>query len=430
MAIELAVQRKGSEVMRHPDLLNPRPLRLVPTLALALVLRTLAAMFMFRADPRLWFYDQASELTCLAHSILSGNGLSSPFCGSTGPSAFLAPGYPLLIALVYRLFGAHSFGAAKVITATHVLVGVLTVLTVMLIASRLFDNSTAYLAGALCAISPTMIWLPMLFWETSLSTLFLSGVLLLALICVDRPTTTKWVVTGTYCALSLFVNPALLVTFAGVGFWILLSIRHTSRYAPLLAAITCAVLFSAWPIRNAVTLHAFIPLRSNLGYELWQGNRPGSQGFFIQDLYLNANHEEYDRYAAMGELPYMREKQAIAIASIKADPLRFVKLSLKRAAIFWTAMGGHGISWIVIGEITVTSLCSFAGLTLLLRRRFFGAKLLLIPFLLFPLPYYITHPDFRFRLLLEPLTLLLAAWLICRGSSRLMLLRRSIVPCS
>ena len=398
---------------------DPR-LRVVPVLSLALVLRGIAAALMFRSDPRVWFYDQASELSCLAHSILSGQGFSSPFGGSTGASAFLAPGYPLLVALTYRFFGPDSFGAAAVLTGIQVLFGVLTVLLVMLVARRLFGNRTAYIAGVLCAAGPTMVWLPTMFWETSLSTLLLIGVLALTLRCVDDPRPVSWVAIGAYCGLAMLVNPSLLVTFAGVVLWAAYKTRDISGRAggraPWLAAATCALIFSVWPIRNAIALHAFVPLRSNLGYELWQGNRPGSEGFFTHELYLNQNREEYARYAAIGELAYMREKSAIAVEAIKADPLRFARLSLKRVAVFWTALGGrYGTSRVVIGEVTLTSLFGIAGLIVLLRRRILGAVLLLIPFVVFPLPYYLTHPDFRFRLLLEPLALLLTAWMIQQG---------------
>ena len=398
---------------------EPSPLHFVPVLSLALALRALAVAFMFRSSPDIWFYDQASELTCLAHSINSGQGLSSPFGGSTGPSAFLAPGYPLLVAAVYRLFGAYSLRTAAALISLNVVFSVLTVLALMLLANRIFGNRIAYIAGILCAISPTMVWLPALFWETSLSTLLLTSGKVLVLRCVDRSTISSWMAFGTYCAFALYVNPALLVAFVGIGVWAAYSSKQPSYQGPLLATATCAVLFSVWPIRNAVALHAFVPLRSNLGYELWQGNRPGSLGFFTQDLYLNANREEYNRYAAMGELPYMHEKSSIAVAAIKTDPLRFMRLSTKRAAIFWTALGGHGISWVVIGEITLTSMLGISGVLVLLAQRKTGGSLLMIPLLLFPLPYYVTHPDFRFRLVLEPITLLLTAYLIQKIWQRL-----------
>ena len=383
-----------------------RQLRFFPVLSLALALRIAAAALMFQKDPQIWFYNQASELTCLAHSILSGHGLSSPFGGSTGPSAFLTPGYPYFVALVYRLFGASSFKSALAITGIQIIFGVLIVLLVMLLARRLFGNSTAYIAGTLCALAPTMVWLPTLFWETSVSTLALIGIVAFVLSCTDLPKTYKWIAIGLCCGFTMLVNPALLVTFGALGVWATLKVENFSWRGPLLAAVACAAVFVTWPIRNAVTLHAFVPLRSNLGYELWQGNRPGSQGLFNKDFYLNANGEEYSRYKSLGELPYIHEKSSIAMEAIKADPIRFLRLSLKRTGIFWTALGGHGISWIVIGEITLSSLFGITGLIVLLRQRTESGGLMLLPFFFFPLPYYLTHPDFRFRLLLEPLALL------------------------
>ncbi len=413
MAIPLAADRERAQAMAgHESKAWPEQWRVVvPILSVALALRMFAMAFMFRADPRVWFYNQASELNCLAESILSGHGLSSPFGGATGPSAFLAPGYPLLVALVYRLFGVCSLGSAVVLAAVQVIFGVMTVLIVMLVARHLFGGRIAPLAGTLCAMSPTMIWLPALFWETSLSTLLLVAALRLALLCADRPKPMNWITLGAYCGLALLVNPALLLTFAGMYIWAALSAQVRLGRALWLAPLACLLVYSAWPIRNAVVLRAFVPLRSNLGYELWQGNRPGSRGFFTHELYLNEDREEYRRYAAIGELPYMREKSAIAAAAIEADPRRFARLSFVRAGAFWTALGGHNISWIVICEITVASVVGVAALVLLIARRKPGAALLLIPFALFPLPYYVTHPDFRFRLLLQPVALILVAWL-------------------
>ncbi len=390
-------------------------------LSLALVLRAMAVMLMFRGAPRMWFYNQASELNCLAQSILSGQGLSSPFGGSTGPSAFLAPGYPLLVALVYRVSGTESLRSAAMLAALNVVFGVLTVLALMIVAKRLFGNRTAYIAGTLCAMSPAMVFLPALFWETSMSMLFLTAMLAVAMGCVDRPSPFNWIAFGAYSALAMFFNPALLVTFAGAAGWAAYKTRRVSPRAPWLAAVSCLVLFAAWPIRNAVVLHTFIPLRSNLGYELWQGNRLGSEGFFTPDLYLNRNREEYGRYAALGEVPYMREKSAIAVAAIRHDPIRFARLTLKRTGAFWTALGGHGISFVVIGEVTIVSLLGIGGLIAMLAQRREGGGLLTICFLFFPLPYYITHPDFRFRLLLEPAALLLSSWALqgCLGRLRL-----------
>ncbi len=387
-------------------------------LGLALVLRSLFAFSVAKGDPRVWFFDQASEYGCLAQSLLNGHGYASPFGGSTGPSAFLAPGYPLLVAAAFRLFGAYSMQAAAALISMQVLFGVMIVLIVMLLAKRLLGSTAANLAGVLCAISPPAVCLPILFWETSLSMLLLTGIILLALRCVDRPSKLRWLGFGAYCAVAMFVNPSLLLTFAAVFIWMIWQTGISRLQGPMLALLTWCIIFSTWPIRNAYQMHAFIPLRTNLGYELWQGNRPGSDGAFAVALHPNTSTEEYARYAELGEKAYMHEKSELAIAAIKADKLRYVRLSLRRFERFWASPAKAKSSPLIGLSIVFTSLMSAVGLALLFLRRNPVAFLLAIPFLVLPAPYYLTHADFRFRLLLDPLAILLTAYVFKELCSR------------
>src|SRR6185437_15050777 len=92
-------------------------LKIAPILISALIARAIVAFVMLHNNAQDWFYKEATELGALAHSILIGHGLASPFGGSTGPSAFLPPGYPALIACIFRLFGSYSIGSAVAIIA-------------------------------------------------------------------------------------------------------------------------------------------------------------------------------------------------------------------------------------------------------------------------------------------------------------------------
>lgn len=390
----------------------------LPILGAALFLRSFFALSVARGDPRAWFFDQASEYGCLAQSLLAGHGYASPFCGYTGPSAFLTPGYPLLVAMAFRLFGAYSMQAAAALISLQVLFGVLIVLTVMLLAKRLLDTTAANLAGVLCAISPPAVCLPILFWETSLSMLLLTGAIMLALLCVERPEHCRWIGFGAYCALAMFVNPSLLLTFAAVLIWTAWQTSVARLRGPALALLTWCMIFSIWPIRNAYRMHAFIPLRTNLCYELWQGNRPGSDGTFTVALHPNKNNEEYTLYAELGETAYMHEKSELAIAAISADKPRFVRLSVERFRKFWINSVDSKSSSLLAMNIAFTSLMSAVGLGLLFLRRSPVAFLLAIPFLVLPAPYYLTHADFRFRLLLDPLAILLTAYVFKELSGR------------
>jgi hypothetical protein len=46
------------------------------------------------------------------------------------------------------------------------------------------------------------------------------------------------------------------------------------------------------------------------------------------------------------------------------------------------------------------------------QRRLSLAVLFLLPLILFPLPYYITHAEFRYRLVIDPLLTILAAYAV------------------
>jgi hypothetical protein len=292
---------------------------------------------------------------------------------------------------------------------------------IMHVARRNFGAPTANLAGAFWAISPPLIWMPAVLWETGLSTLLLIGMIALAIHAVSNPGKGLWVVMGGYCGLAMLVNPSLTPALFAILAWTIHQTRFVSRYGPWICWLTLLAVFAPWPLRNARVLHAFIPLRSNFGYELWQGNHPGATGVFNARLEPLQNKLEYADYAAEGEVAYMDNKSALAKAYIRAQPGTFIRLSTERVVRFWTGAGSADNSGAVEAHTVVTSLLGLVGLAALFKQR--RAKdratvmLFLLPIAVFPLPYYITHPDFRFRLLLDPLLTILGAYAITQASS-------------
>jgi hypothetical protein len=47
------------------------------------------------------------------------------------------------------------------------------------------------------------------------------------------------------------------------------------------------------------------------------------------------------------------------------------------------------------------------------------ADLMALPLLLFPLPYYITHAEFRYRLNIDPLLTILAAYAVTQWANQI-----------
>jgi hypothetical protein len=386
-------------------------------LTVALVLRLGVVSMVLFCYPRNWLFSKAPDLGFLAHSLSSGHGLSSPFGGSTGPTAFLAPGYPAILGLVFRLFGSYSFTSAAAIMGLQTVFAVLTVAMIMHVARRVFGAPTANLAGAFWAMSPPLIWMPAVLWETGLSTLLLIGMVALAIHAVSNPGKGLWVVMGAYCGMAMLVNPSLMAALFAILVWTIYQTRSVWRNGHWVYWLTLFTVFAPWPLRNARVLHAFIPLRSNFGYELWQGNHPRATGLFDAKLEPLQNKQEYADYAAKGEVAYMDNKSTQAEAYIRAEPGTFIRLSAERVVRFWTGAGSEANSGAVEAHTVVTSLLGLVGLAALFKHGRARAMLFLLPIVVFPLPYYITHPDFRFRLLLDPLLTILSAYAITQASS-------------
>jgi 4-amino-4-deoxy-L-arabinose transferase-like glycosyltransferase len=384
-------------------------------LTLALATRSLTLLFVMQRFPHMWLYSRGIELGTLAQSLVAGHGLSSPFGGSTGPTALLSPGYPVVIALCFRIFGSFSFQAAMAVMVLQLLFSLATVLLVIQVAGQCFGPRAANLAGTFWALSLPLIWMPTIFWETCLSTLLLLGMVALSLHTVHRRRPILWPVVyplmGAYCGLAALVNPALLLTLFALLIWVAWQTRKSDRLSPLLALLVFGLVYAPWPIRNARALGAFIPLRSTVAFELWMGNHAGATGFLDESLFPIFNRGEYDQYAALGEVAYMRVKSALAQEYIRAHAGEFLRLSTVRFLRYWTGTGSRYGSLVFTIHAVLTTLGGVIGLGRLWQRRSFSlAGLFLLPLILFPLPYYITHAEFRYRLVVDPLLTILAAY--------------------
>ena len=370
-------------------------------IGLAVVARVVYATFVLRAGPpetitsiTSWNYEDVF----IAQSVLSGAGYSSPFHFPSGPTALLSPGYPLLIAAILRVTG-NGRSAVFALIGFQIFLSILIIPLIMWMARRYFGTRTANLAGLIYAISQPMLLLPLYIWDTCLSALLLTAAV--ALTCCPR-WKAKWysLVAGILCAAGTLVNPTLFLSLIAVFAWS----AWRARVVPWLAALAFLVAFSPWPIRNLRVMHAFIPFRSTINYELWEGNHPGGDGNVPKDASPLANPRERELFLAYGEVGYMRSKGVVAREYISTHKIEFAKLTMKRIVRFWAGSSESP------GPLTgMLSLLALSGLALAWRRRRILATLLL-PIAIYPLPFYITHPNARYQFVIDPLLAILAGY--------------------
>jgi hypothetical protein len=220
----------------------------------------------------------------------------------------------------------------------------------------------------------------------------------------------RWAAMGVLCGLAGLINPALILALLSIYGWAMWQERKRLTKAAFLGLLAFILIFAPWPIRNARALHAFIPLRSTVGYELWIGNRPGATGFLDESPFPIFNKGEYDSYTAKGEVRYMADKSQLARDYVWAHPFGFVKLSFLRALRFWSGTGTKDGSWVFAAHAILTTCFGLFGLWHLVKWNLGLAVLFCLPLALFPLPYYITHAEFRYRLVLDPILTILAAY--------------------
>jgi hypothetical protein len=108
--------------------------------AVAVVTRLLILWFTITRFPHNWLYSRGFKLGTLAQSLLTGQGLSSPFGGSSDPTALLAPGYPSVFALLFGNFGSFTLSAALVAIVMQLLFSVLAVMVIMHVARQCFGK--------------------------------------------------------------------------------------------------------------------------------------------------------------------------------------------------------------------------------------------------------------------------------------------------
>ena len=201
-----------------------------------------------------WYFGRGQEMGLLAASLLHGQGLSSPFGPPTGPTAMIAPAYPILVAGVFAVCGPYARASAGVLMGLNIALNLLTCALVLRLARRWASERAAVLAALIWACSPPLWWLPTICWETSFSCFFLLAAMNLAL---EQRRASPWLpaFAGVSAALAGLVNPALLPSMAVLAVVAGISAEKLSWKAVAFACAAFLIAFSPWPIRNMRRFH-------------------------------------------------------------------------------------------------------------------------------------------------------------------------------
>jgi 4-amino-4-deoxy-L-arabinose transferase-like glycosyltransferase len=361
------------------------------------------------------------EVGRIARSIAAGHGYGNPMYFETGPTAWMTPIYPYLLAAVFKLLGTYTRNSAFVILALNSLFSALICIPVYFIAQRSFSRSVAIVACWMWALWPYSIYIASAFvWETCLSALLLAVLFLWTLNLREHPDIWRWLAFGLLWGFSALTNASILAVFPFLAAWALYPLWRTRQGWLKPAALTVFGLFIAllpWQVRNYRTFHKPIPLRDNFWLEVWVGNDGHTATWVDIMAHPSVSDRELAEFVRLGEIPYMREKRRQALDFISQHPGQYLVMCLRRFAYMWTAFWNLDPNNLEIEFHNPANVYLTVSLTVVmligLWQALRTAREKTLPYLLlllfYPLVFYLTHPEIRYRHIIEPEMIILAA---------------------
>lgn len=353
------------------------------------------------------------ESVRVAHNLLESHQFANPFATlKTGATAHIAPAFPAFLALLIKIFGDQARGIFAIRLAA-VLIMACQVAAFPWVSRTLgMGDFTGMLSAAVWIAAKPRLYYD---WEAY----YVAAFLMLAC-CIYRTHLDSegqasrrlvWLL-GALIGLLILMSPSLGPVLAAFVLWEMIQRRHgflNGVFLPLV--LLPIVIIAPWIFRNYLAFHRFVPVRDNLGLELWVSNNDCAQFTFMKniesgclgELHPNGDIHIAQKVSELGEPEFNAICMRSALGWISGHPERFAKLTLIRVIGFWMPPhetgsvhfeGGHRRER---AAIWITTLLSIIGIVLLHREDPKSAGVCLACLLLFPVVYYVDQADFRYR---------------------------------
>jgi 4-amino-4-deoxy-L-arabinose transferase-like glycosyltransferase len=362
-----------------------------------------------------------NEVGNVASSLAQGQGFCCVFRQPTGPTAWLSPVYPLLVAFLFKIFGTFTLRSFYAAVTLNCIFSALATFPLFSSAKRIAGLKLAVVAGWVWAIFPIGIILPFQWiWDTCLSVLFAATLLWSTLDLKESSRPRDFVQYGFLWGVALLTNPALGAVLPFLLGWLLYQHRGSRSLQLKLAAASLAIVVLSclpWTIRNFVQFHRFIPLRSNFSYEFWSGN---NEIFDEHSHEVNriTRFEQVRLYSQQGENEFLHEKMKNALHFIRTHPSLYAQLFSRRIVATWFGTDSplrdfQAADSNFIRSILAWNALSLIGILIGLLRLYLQNRSLFLPVaafpIFFPFTFYIAHTTLRHRHPCDPVLALLIA---------------------
>jgi predicted RNA-binding Zn-ribbon protein involved in translation (DUF1610 family) len=269
-----------------------------------------------------------AEYYNIAGALIAGRGCADPFRDETGPTAWMAPVLPCILAALRWLTGDDRETVIALVVLLQslslIVTGVLALALVRKVGGSvwlglvLFDGGLAFYFR-LCFQVTHDCWLVLLTLD-----LLIAGCVWWRPFEASWRRALLWGVFGGFCAL---VSPVLGFTWALMA--LATGVRGGRRGRLAFAVAASILAITPWVIRNYLIFGRLIPVKSNLAYELYQAQCLDKTGVLRSATFAThpygSNNAERRLYAELGEMAFVDQKWELFREAVRANPMDFVE---------------------------------------------------------------------------------------------------------
>jgi 4-amino-4-deoxy-L-arabinose transferase-like glycosyltransferase len=239
------------------------------------------------------------------------------------PTAIRTPGYPAFLAAILA-----TGAGIPVLRLVGFLVFAASIAAVFLLLDRLSGRRAAWTGAVLTACYPVLFYTAGTFYPQIPSALLL---LVTLFVFVERPPASlrSYFLAGVALAVAIFLVPNFIFTVMLLAMWILFRERRRAPVAILFFVLPSVLLMGAWAVRNERVLHAFVPLSTNGGVTLLNGNSSTTEA---DASWFDASRHvaDVDSVRQLSEVDRDRYYRAQAIRFMSENKGRTLKLYLTK----------------------------------------------------------------------------------------------------
>jgi hypothetical protein len=381
-----------------------------------------------------------AEYFSIARSIVAGQGFSSPFQEKTGPTAWMPPILPGILAFLLWITGGDRDAVMAVMIFFQVYILVATGMLVLVLVWQTTQRRLAVWFASLVFVGGLTYEFRMCF-----QIIHDSGIVMLALtlviagFCWLNPVR-RWIVAagwGMLGGITALVNP--IVALAWGVLTLIESVRQRAWSQLGIAVLASVVMLMPWTVRNYLVFGRLMPVKSNLAYELYQSQCLQRDGLIQRNTFsthpYGSSGKERQEYKRLGEMVFLDQKNHVFWQAVRSDPLEFIDRvacrflgttlwyvpferneATRRPVVFWTSRCVHPLPFLALLFLAATAVW------VPLHR---AQWTVMAVYLLYLLPYIVASYYERYGIPLLGVKVALVAWAAIRLVS---LLRAQTLP--